>query len=407
MPKQDRWEFDADDAQAKHRGTDPLEQGVPARLSATALKAASDVRYARPRRARTIVIGDSLDAAVGGWYTRLSAISGQTLTYQANAGIGGQTTTQYLARIATDVIAQAPDVCIIGGTTNDHSQGVPEATTRANYQAMTDLLRAAGIFVVVRNTPPCDLAGSVSPWNTIALRRAVIQRHNNWLDGWAHSQGIPVLDIYSPLVDPTTGGYRAAIAGDGTHPNDQGYQDAAAGMLAAGLPSVFSGQSRLSGALAEDGNLISNGVFIGDTNADGLANNWASLGSGATFSLVAGTSPVLGNWQRIVTTGAAGVTVYADTNVAPIPGHRYVALCRARLTSGAIRLRLGNTSGTGGLTLDYGPLATAGFDGIMRLELVLPAGAVGANLRVQVAAPNAVASDVQFAQITVRDLGLA
>ncbi len=251
-------------------GADYIEGMTPA--DAVALKASKGVAPVRPRGARIIVLGDSIDAAPNGWFPYLCILSSQKVTYQRSAGIGGNTTSNMLARIQSDVIVYAPDICIIGGATNDHNQGVPEATTRANYAAMVSALRAAGIAVLVRRTPPCDVAANTGSWNSVASRRAVIQRHNAWITRWATDRGIPVVDIYTPLVDPATGGLRAAVAGDGTHPSEQGYKDMATGILAAGLPSIFVGKVFLSSTKADGATANSNPVFIGDSNADGGAD---------------------------------------------------------------------------------------------------------------------------------------
>lgn len=361
--------------------------------------------------ARAIVLGDSVDAQTGSYFAQLCVASNQALQYHRNAGIGGQRTDQFLARIQSDVIAWKPDICVIGGPTNDHSQGIPEATTRATYQTMVDTLRANGIFPVVRNCPPCDVAATLTPWTTVAARRAVIQRHNNWISGWADGQGIPVLDVYTPWVDPATGGYLSGYTLDGVHPTDPANLIAANAMIAAGLPSRFNGKSRLVGALGEDGNILfggtaNNGVFIGDTNSDGVANNWNLLnGSGLTLSLVAGANGVLGNWQRIQTDGTFAPTVYQDAAVGTYTaGHTYEVLTRVKITSGAARIRVSCTSGTAITDPDYGAIVAPGLQGIMRKEVVYPVGGVG--FRVSLAAPNLVASDIQFAQVTWRDLGV-
>jgi len=392
-----------------------LESDLPERLTDEALSAtyattaavagkldasAAKTTYARRLGgSRTIVIGDSIDAALNGWFEYLSILSNQKVTRQRNAGIGGQTTTQFLARIQADVIAHAPDICIIGGATNDHSQGITEATTRANYQAMVDALLAAGIKPVVRNCPPTDVAGSSAPWNTVALRRNAVQRHNAWLRQWATGQGIPVLDVYTPLVDPATGGLRAAIAGDGIHPTEQGNKDMAAGIIAAGLPSLFAGSVNIGTSKGEDSNLLgygNNGVFIGDANADGVADGWNV--SGATVkSIAAAVSPAIGNVQHLEGDGTATTTIYQeDQSPATRASHVVSASGRIKINTGKVRVRFEITGGS----IDLGPFALP-LEGIFYAEGTAPANVT--RIRLNVYSDTGTAANFDVSQMAIRD----
>ena len=369
---------------------------VAGKLDASAAK----TTYARRLGgSRTIVIGDSIDAALNGWFEYLCILSNQKVTRQRNAGIGGQTTTQFLARIQADVIAHAPDICIIGGATNDHSQGITEATTRANYQAMVDALLAAGIKPVVRNCPPTDVAGSSAPWNTVALRRNAVQRHNAWLRQWATGQGIPVLDVYTPLVDPATGGLRAAIAGDGIHPTEQGNKDMAAGIIAAGLPSLFAGSVNIGTSKGEDSNLLgygNNGVFIGDANADGVADGWNV--SGATVkSIAAAVSPAIGNVQHLEGDGTATTTIYQeDQSPATRASHVVSASGRIKINTGKVRVRFEITGGS----IDLGPFALP-LEGIFYAEGTAPANVT--RIRLNVYSDTGTAANFDVSQMAIRD----
>lgn len=361
---------------AAHDTDAEREAFVPARLADTALKAA----YARPRRdGRTIVLGDSVDAAVAGWFPYLTVLSGQKVKHLRNAGVGGETTTTYAARVQAAVIAYSPDVCIFGGATNDHSQGVPEATTRANLRGILAALRAAGVQPVVRTTPPCDVAASAAPWNTVAARRAVIQRHNTWLQRWAEVEGVPVLDLYAPLVDPVTGGYKGGGTGgtysaDGTHPRELGSKEAAQAMIAAGLPPVFQGRVQLGVAATMDPTMLptGNGTFTTDATADGAADTWNFTGFTAR-SLVTGDAAIVGNWQRVTLSGSAGATVYQQmpgSDPKRIAGHRVGWAFRGRSVGGGMRARILQTGGGAAGTLDLGPF-TQPIDGVFYVEAVI------------------------------------
>lgn len=338
--------------------------------------------------ARTIVIGDSTDALGSGyWFNRLTIRSNQKVTYLRNAGVSGNTTTQMLARLGTDVIAYSPSICIIGGPTNDHSQGIPELTTRSNFEAMYNALSEAGIKVVVRNCWPNDTAGSSPPWNTVALRRAAIQRHNSWLQEWAGSKGIPVLDVYTPTVDPATGGFRSAIAGDGTHPTEQGHDDAVTSIIN-NLPPVFNGSVQLASAINEDHNLLvgKNGVFIGDSNADGVADNWQQINVlGAT--LTAAVSPAVGNVQHV---GGTAGQVYQDAATPAAQANKNVQISgRIKMIGGQLNLRM-----SGGI--DLGPFSVP-IEGIFHFENVQ--GSNPTQIRFQAFAPSAQTANFDISQV--------
>lgn len=259
----------------------------------------------------TIVLGDSIDQGSdservlgGSIFSRLCVESNQRVTFVRNSGIGGNTTTTALSRIQADVVDHNPDIAIVGGgVTNDHGTGVDEATTRANILEMVRILRANGIAPVLRNCPPVDVAGQ-DEFNTVALRRAAGQRHNSWLRLWAVSESIPLLDYYTPMADPATGGYVAGYSTDGVHPTFESNRVVVESVIA-DLPAIFLGVPSLTAAKVDAGNLLTNGVFLGDSNADGTADSWIPVGGGITTALAADPA-IVGNWQEITCDGTLG-----------------------------------------------------------------------------------------------------
>lgn len=86
-----------------------------------------------------ICFGDSITEGNGpipGYFALASVLSGQQLRLVRNAGIGGNTTAQMLARVQADVVAYAPAYCIVLGGTNDSSVAV--SVTQANLTAIYD-----------------------------------------------------------------------------------------------------------------------------------------------------------------------------------------------------------------------------------------------------------------------------
>lgn len=358
---------------------------------------------------RGVLIGDSTDFGTAGsgsgkWIDYLTAVSGGRVRLMANRGVSGDTTTLMLARFDTDVIALHPDFVIIGGPTNDHSQGIPEATTRSNLAAMINKARAAGIPVIMRNCWPSDTTGSSPPWNTIALRRAVIQRHNAWLTLYAAGQGIPVLDVYTPTVDPATGGLKAGFGGDGTHPSGSAYLAAAQHIVSQGLPPVFSSLPPLPAAANDSAWLplgTANGIYTVDTNGDGTADGVTRSDTAVATSLITGDTAILGTWQRNQGTAAVAnpsLDVRSNTFVV---GHRYAIVTRFKTSAGGFRLRAAAWGGSG--TGDFGNFSEA-CEGVAYQEIVAT-GAISSLRAIAMSmAPIGGTVDFQLAQTGIIDL---
>lgn len=278
---------------------------LDARLPLSAQAATLAATYGKlGRGALTIPLGDSIDLgndidgsySSGSIYNELTIRSSQAMKWLRNAGIAGNTTTQALARIQSDVIAYNPGVCIIGGgVTNDMGSGWSGHTvTRTNLAAMASALRAAGIAPVLRLCPPADLAGGLG---TVAARRTAIAQHNAWCRTWGPGNGVPILDYYAPLTDEATGGYVAAFTADGIHPNLAGCSAASAYVVTKGLPPVFNGVPTLTGYVGDGADLLGGlGLFMG-TPASGIAGGWGTYGTSTNAIETDTTIP--GNWQSV------------------------------------------------------------------------------------------------------------
>lgn len=289
--------------------------------------------------AYTAVIGDSIDAgspASASWYDECCRLSGQRMRNYLNKGVGGNTTAQMLARINADIIAQSPvpNVCVIGGPTNDHGTGVAPATTQQNYIDMVAALRAAGITPAIRNCPSNNTAGG-GAFNTIALRRQGILDHNTWLAGYCAAQNIALIDIFTPTYDGT--GLTAAFTSDGTHFNAAGCY-AAAKYASLRLPAYLNTAPKpyLTTITSDPLNVVVNGVFVGDSNADGVANNCA-VTSVTSPSLTANDYDGVGNWQNFTTAnGTLGFLDPAAGGVTAVAAHVYEAACILKGAAGKI-----------------------------------------------------------------------
>ncbi len=113
-----------------------------------------------------------------------------------NKGINGDTTRQMLRRFERDVSASAPAYVIIMGGTNDAFIGVTPEEIQDNVVDMAAKAFDDGICPVIGLPAPVKFAGG---------------------------ELLPVLDFYTPLLDPETGRTNPDYFADEGHPNETGY----------------------------------------------------------------------------------------------------------------------------------------------------------------------------------------
>jgi len=249
------------------------------------------------RGSRAVAIGDSI-TAMGSTAALLNAnyfnlaclLAGGRLRAARNSGVAGNTTAQMLARIQSDVIAFAPNICLILGGTNDVPTGT--AAPIANIKSMVTQLAAAGITPVLCTIPPRNDGF-----------HAAITALNGWIAAYALQQGVPLLDFYTALVDPVTGNYKAGLNADNVHPSIAGIK-AMANLVVARLAPNAPIQPPYLVAAADDGaTLVGNSLFLNP--GSGTPTNWTPSGSSATVATVTGDASIAGNWMQINKTSAA------------------------------------------------------------------------------------------------------
>lgn len=161
-------------------------------------------------------------------------LSKQAVSYSFtdNFGVGGDTTTQVLARVPA-VIADAADICTVHCGTNDIYGGVSYATTISNLASIWAALTGAGITVIAIPILPRakDSTSGLLP----LAQRYMIQRINAWIR--VNAPATPNVYLADPtpnivdysasganLGDPI-GGISAAVTAytyDGLHPANMG-----------------------------------------------------------------------------------------------------------------------------------------------------------------------------------------
>lgn len=134
-----------------------------------------------------------------------------------NAGIGGNTTQQILARVETDVLAHRPQRVVDECGTNNIMAGDSAATIIAQKQQLFDAYRKIGAQIIAFDIAPRGIF-------TTANRDTAVEV-NRWLYEQASTQpDIAVFSMSAILADyaSVTGGVSAARTFDDTHPNNLG-----------------------------------------------------------------------------------------------------------------------------------------------------------------------------------------
>lgn len=199
-----------------------------------------------------------------------------------NFGVGGDTSTQWAARVST-VIASAADVVVCLISTNDRTADFTLAQTQQNIEMTVTRLKQAGKIVVFINETPRGGANALS-----APRQLIHEQTRAWINSYLPKLGVRVVDVWDKMTDT------AAVTVDGLHWNPVGARivgEATAREIEdlfntpAPLPRVTSAYDA---TLNPFGQLNSNALLTGTTGTkSGSAN---ATGDVATGYNVAGSS---------------------------------------------------------------------------------------------------------------------
>jgi acyl-CoA thioesterase-1 len=120
-----------------------------------------------------------------------------------NAGVGGDTTAQGLARVKKDVLSKNPRIVIIELAGNDYIQNIPLATTKNNLQKIIDMVNDGRRKIYLIPTYPV--------WNT---------QVEDMFASLVSSNNIERID--DTLADVF--GVKEYMSADDLHPNAKGYE---------------------------------------------------------------------------------------------------------------------------------------------------------------------------------------
>lgn len=136
-----------------------------------------------------------------------------------NVGVGGDDTTDLLARLQNDVMANKPKCVFVHGTNNHGKRGESLELRTANHQAIIDAVVNKGCHHVLLNSNYGTEAFNVANPGT-----------RDYYEGWWNSyaptlKGSALLvDIMQPQLDANGYTDAALVASDGAHPSIACYQ---------------------------------------------------------------------------------------------------------------------------------------------------------------------------------------
>lgn len=229
------------------------------------------------------------------------------LTYVGRLAGGGYTLEQQRDSFLPTVLAltgvRKPKFCVLGfvGNSLAVSGGVgwQSSTTLAVLAKMCDDLERKGIMPILCNeTPRSDSAqvnANVLVWNSV-------------IAAFASSRGYYLIDLFGAAADPVTMTWRPGYQTDGIHYVQAG-ASATASAVSAALARALPRMVNLRQQYVGGDNLIpsNQGLFLLDSNANGLADGLSDFSTGAVYSIV-DDGLCAGKWQRIsrAPSGASG-----------------------------------------------------------------------------------------------------
>lgn len=170
---------------------------------------------------RVVLVGDSITdnwARMRPGFFNANGIIGR--------GIGGQTTPQMLLRFRRDVIEnKAAAVAILAGT-NDIAGNTGPCSLQDivdNIADMCDIASANGVRTLICSVLPVHRY----PWSRDKRPDVEIPLLNDMLRQLAADKGCTYVDYFSAMVDSdprNTNGLPRALARDGVHPTNEGYE---------------------------------------------------------------------------------------------------------------------------------------------------------------------------------------
>lgn len=183
--------------------------------------------FALTGRDKIVCLGDSITYGFpygpeSSWVRICSEKLGMKLI---NKGINGDTTRQMLRRFIPDVVDLNPAYVIIMGGSNDAWVDAGLEKVEENMETMVDKAFETGICPVIGLPVPvnCSQYSDFLPGD-LAYAVCELESYRSWMNEFANEHLLPVMDFYTPLLNPETGTANPAYFADDNHPNHEGYR---------------------------------------------------------------------------------------------------------------------------------------------------------------------------------------
>ncbi len=177
-----------------------------------------------PTNSTVVALGDSLTFGYGATATNAypTVLANMTSWQVINAGVNGNTSADVLARV-DQVVAQNPDLVLLGVGGNDVLRKIDSATTIANITATIDQLQANRILVVLIAEPHFSVSalfGRASD-NPIYKNIADSEEIPLYSKGW--STVLSDDSLKSDQIHANAAGYRQFAEGLYAYLQDEGW----------------------------------------------------------------------------------------------------------------------------------------------------------------------------------------
>lgn len=370
-----------------------------------------------PRANRVGFIGDSNTHNTGRnnteiskpvWPALVGVMSDMKIYTGLNAAVSGYTTKNALSEQVDRIIADNPSKCIVMIGTNDiglKNTGINFPTeSMDNVVQIANKLALANIEPIFMTVYPIT-EGSTLGGNLVEDVHNKVNLFNQFLKRFCAEQGYQCLDTYSLLVNPVNGNM-SSYSNDGVHTGTWLAYWVAEYVVQQIAHKFPAWKPQLCESNNDPTNLLTNPLFINDSNADGVPDEWIKTGNSLNTSIDPGID-VFGKWATISSNSyqPSGVTLSQNVTNGFTAGDTIAIGGRIKAL---VKNREGSTYSckvmfNGAAQPLYSPMFEfrCTIDGSFYQEYQVPAGTT--SITVEIGAANGFGK-FQFGQMTLKNL---
>lgn len=210
-----------------------------------------------------------------------------TRSYVLNKGTSGNKLEDVQARLATDVIAFKPSVCVVLIGTNNTTTDTLSSYATKIADITTQLLDSNIIPIWCTLIPRSDNPSTMP----------MIRKVNYLLAAHCSERGIPLVDLYTTFANTDGTPKPGYLIADNLHPSVEGMR-LIASKIAELLPSAPRPTVAYFAGDAE--NYAPNGFLQNDADSDGVGDVWTkTAGGGTPVTWRLENHPDFGRWQVV------------------------------------------------------------------------------------------------------------